>query len=369
MLVIGGTAVKSISTAIVVTGVILSGAAMLGMWLTRNHKRPETPGPYPTVLFGHGIQHGRGVAGHMAKLLAPLGVAVVATDAVAHGDHPDAPGEEGMWLLEFFAVTLEPLGVDARRLRDNFRQSTWDKAQLLRLLDEHPDVDGDGAADLDLERMAYVGESFGGIMGIELLALDDRFELVALQTAGGRVTSIVSEGQRFQIFNTLFTPPDGDLADLLRLYPLVQTVIDRGDAANWAPWVLGERLAAGGSRVPHLLYQTVVEDDTIPDVSGQLLARALGAPHVPPVLDDIGHLELAVAPPLSGNLPGGQTAGVFQFDRITREPGGPVEKASHDYTPSSEEAVLQLVHFVSTWLETGTPEILDPYEALGTPPL
>ena len=45
VLVIGGTAVKSISTAIVVTGVILSGAAMLGMWLTRNHKRPETPGP------------------------------------------------------------------------------------------------------------------------------------------------------------------------------------------------------------------------------------------------------------------------------------------------------------------------------------
>lgn len=35
MLIVGGIAAKSISAAIVMTGVILSGAAILGMWLTR----------------------------------------------------------------------------------------------------------------------------------------------------------------------------------------------------------------------------------------------------------------------------------------------------------------------------------------------
>ena len=332
---------------------------------------PMTPGAWPTALFGHGIQHDRSVGKAIAKLIGPLGVTVVAIDAVAHGDHPDAAGEESLDLLEFFGVSLDPLAADTRRLRDNFRQATWDKLQVLRLLDDHQDLDGDGAADLDLGTMAYIGESFGGIMGIELLALSDRFDMVVLQTAGGRVSSIVSEGNRFQIFNSLFTPPDGTLADLLRLYPIVQTVIERGDAANWASWVLGDRLPAAGTTPPHLLFQTVVEDDTIPDVSARLLARALRIPHVPPVIADIGLLDVTGLTPVAGNLAAspGRTAGVFQFDRITRSPGGEVEKASHDYTPGSEEAKHQLVHFVATWLDTGTPEIVDPYEILGTPPL
>jgi hypothetical protein len=49
-------------------------------------------------------------------------------------------------------------------------------------------------------------------------------------------------------------------------------------------------------------------------------------------------------------------------------PGDLVEPADHDVAVTAE-GVLQLTHFLETWRETGTPEIIDPYEVLATPPL
>jgi len=41
-------------------------------------------------------------------------------------------------------------------------------------------------------------------------------------------------------------------------YPIVQTVIDRGDAANWASWILGDRLEIV-ERLRDLILEEVVE--------------------------------------------------------------------------------------------------------------
>lgn len=327
--------------------------------------------PYPTAVFGHGLAHGREVASAMARIVGPLGMAVVAIDAVGHGDHPDKPAGDEVELLKFFALGLDPLSLYPRRLRDNFRQSSFDKLQLVRLLELQPDLDGDGAPDVDLDRMAYIGESFGGIMAIEFLALTDRFKLAALQLAGGEVTSIIADARRFAAFSLLLGDDDATPSDIARVFPIVQAAIERGDASNWAPHLLANRLTgAGDSAAPHLLLQLVVDDDTIPDTSSRSLARALNLPQLAPVLTAIGLVPLAGPAPVSGNADGGaRTQGLFQFDRITRDPGKPLEIATHDYMPSSVEGVYQLRAFVQSWLETGTPEILDPYIELGTPPL
>ncbi len=62
------------------------------------------------------------------------------------------------------------------------------------------------------------------------------------------------------------------------------------------------------------------------------------------------------------NLPGGATAAYFQFDRVTVD--GTVRSAAHTPTPGSDEGILQLQTFLTTWIETGTAEIVDPYGAL-----
>lgn len=327
--------------------------------------------PYPTAIFGHGLAHGREVASAMARIVGPLGMAVVAIDAVGHGNHPDKPVDGEVELLKFFALGLDPLSLYPRRLRDNFRQSSFDKLQLVRLLELHPDLDGDGAPDVNLDRMAYIGESFGGIMAIEFLALTDRFKMAVLQLAGGEVTSIIADARRFAAFSLLLGDDEATPSDIARVFPIVQAAIERGDASNWAPHLLANRLiGTDESTPPHLLLQLVVDDDTIPDPSSRSLARALNLPQLAPVLTPIGLVPLAGPAPVSANAADGtRTQGLFQFDRITRDPGKPIEVATHDYMPSSVEGVYQLRAFVESWLKTGTPEILDPYIDLATPPL
>jgi SSS family transporter len=330
---------------------------------------PEGEGPHPVALFGHGLVHDRGDAGKMARLLEPLGIAVIAIDAVIHGEHPDAPDTGSLPLFEFFAFAADPLSHDPLRLRDNFRQSSWDKLQLLRLLELDADIDGDDSADLDLDRMIYVGESFGGIMAIEFLALTDRFQLAALQLGGGAVTRIIRDARRFELLTRIAGGAE-DPGGTARFFEMLQAAVDAGDAATWAPHVLRDRLEEIGGEPPHLLLQLVIDDDTIPDSSGDALVRALGLPHVPPVARDVALVETAATAPVSGNLhDGALTAGFFQFDRVRRDPESEVEAATHDYTPQSEEAEHQLFAFIEAWADGALPVIVDPYEAMDTPAL
>jgi hypothetical protein len=302
----------------------------------------------------------------IAELVVPLGVAVVAIDAVAHGEHPDAPEDDAMVLFEFFALSLNPLDHNPRVLRDNFRQSTWDKLQLMRLLELSPDVDGETGAEFDLSEMIYLGESFGGIMAIEFLALSNRFSAAGLQLGGGAVTRIIGGARRFEAVRLL--AGGSTSADAARFFPIVQAVADAGDASSWAPWVLRDRLPEIGGEAPHLLLQLVINDDTIPDGSSDSLIRALGLEHLPPVARPVSFAEATEQAPVAGNNDG-RTEIFFQYDRVRRGEDAEIEVATHDYTPGSNEAKHQLREFVRTWLETGTPTVVDPFEELGTPEL
>ena len=105
----------------------------------------------------------------------------------------------------------------------------------------------------------------------------------------------------------------------------------------------------------------------MPPATSRALARALGIPHIPPVLDPVELIPLETSAPVSNNVSDGfVTAGFFQFDRVTRE--GETVPATHDNTPFSEEGTEQAVRFLETWL-AGEAEIIDPYELLETPPL
>ena len=173
------------------------------------------------------------------------------------------------------------------------------------------DVDGDGAPDIDVDRIAYLGASLGGIMGAELLALSPHVRAAVLTVAGGRLASILQDGNQFSI----------------------------------------------------------VLDFVVP-VTTLVLARALGTPHLPPVLRDAGLLPKEAELPMSGNLEEGSlTAGLFQFDRVTLRPGGRPEAAQHNNTVSSMEMGNQAFRFLESWIEDDVPEVIDPYELLGTRPL
>lgn len=336
----------------------------------------------PVMLYGHGLGGTRDQAERLAELAVPMGFAAVSIDAPHHGDHPgpEAPGaglgEPLDTLIGFFGFITDPeLGVNGLVLRDNWRQATFDKLQLVRLLRADPDFDDDGQPELDTGSLVYAGASLGAIMGNELLALSDAFGAAILMVGGARVASIIQEAEQFQIIITIMNPGgSADDGEVQRFFPVLQTLIEAGDPANYGPHVLRNRLAPGGNQAPHLLLTHAHNDNTVPPGTNRALARSIGeVAHVPPHIYDVGIIQTAGSAPVSGNVVGDEgqtiTSALFQFDRITKGPGANVQLAKHGNVPDSFESFTQIDHFLTTWAQTGVPEVIDPYAVLGTGPL
>ena len=328
--------------------------------------------PRPVVIFGPGLGSDLDISRGIAEITTPLNVVTVAIDAPVHGRHPTAAPDcttELCRTTAFFGVDLLSQSLDLFVARDHFRESTYDKLQLVQLLLGETDLDGDGNPDTDPTRIAYFAASLGGIMGPEFLALSPDVSAGLLNVPGGRISSIMAEGEATALLVQLLTPPGTTASDKARLFPMLQTILERGDSANYAPHVLFDRLPGAGETPPDVLVNLAMSDRVIPTVSTRALARALGIPHVPPVFRDFDLATTTEVAPVSGNLDdGGTTAGLFQLDRGVRMANGPVEPADHDIG-LTVEGRLQITHFLQTWADTGLPEIIDPYEVLGTPPL
>lgn len=323
--------------------------------------------PYRVAVFGHGLGSGRLQGDRLADFAGPLGFATVAIDAWDHGAHPLNPMPDAATLptvLNFFALGAGSF--DALAVRDHFRGSSYDKLQLVRLLQGGVDVDGDGTVELATGHLTYLGVSLGGIMGPEPLALTDGFDAAVLAVPGGRVSAIISDSATFAPIVAGFRPAHTSIGDVARFFPILQTLFDRGDSASYGPHVLHDRLVPGGSHlVPSAVLGIVLDDDTVPNVSNYTLARAMGVGIVPPLLRAAPGLVTTAAPPISGNFGAGMaTAGVVQFD-VIRETDGSIQMATHSNVGDSDVGAEEWFHFLSTHWTAGLAEIEDPYLATG----
>jgi hypothetical protein len=317
--------------------------------------------PFPVFVYGHGLSGDRDQGSVLAEFAAPIGHAVVAVDAPKHGDHPDSGSNA---VLDFFGLELnfaDPL--DSLKLRDNFRQGTYDRLQLVRAIAAGLDVDGDDEVDLDGARMHYLGVSLGGIMGAELMAFAPEFHTGVLIVPGARVGNIVEEGQQFELVINFFagSASEGEIA---RFFPLLQAVIDRGDAGAYTRHVAAERLAGFDEASPQVLVQIVQNDDTVPNSANGFFARGIGAPLVGDELWPLGVVAHEQRLPTSGNRDADHTWGTFEFD-VLDAMGTP---ATHSDIGRSEVAQTQIVEFLQTWEAEGVSTILDPYRVLDIKP-
>ncbi len=324
---------------------------------------PHGEGPFPTLIFGHGLSSSRTNVGSIMPQIADLGVAIVAVDALHHGAHPTAE-EGGIEALPFLGLDLVDFTFDTPGLRGSFEQTTLDRLTLVELLAAEPDLDGDGRPELDPSRMGYVGVSLGGILGPQLLAVSDRLQVATLWISGGHLIEFSLGMETIAPFVPLLESMAGGEAALQRLLPVAQASIDAADSALWAALATGERPLGG--MVPDILLPVSVVDDTVPPAAGRALARALEAHHVEQVVEPVDGLQTAAAS-MTANHASGATVGYFQYDRLTN--GGIVEPSGHANTPWREESTLQLRAWLTSWLEQGQAEAVDPYAILGTPPL
>jgi hypothetical protein len=329
---------------------------------------PTGTAPYRTLVYGHGLTGTREQAAQLAQFAAPLGIATVAIDAPEHGEHPSAeemPTELDS-LLGFFAINstmLRTRALEAARLRDNFQAAAFDRLQLVMLLADEPDVTGDAMPDLDATQMAYLGVSLGGIMGAQQLALDEHLEAGVLVVGGGRVSAIISDSATFGSLVLALRPRSATDGDVRRFFPILQTILERGDAASWAPYVTRGALD-GRARDVDVLLGVVLDDEIVPNVSNYTLARAFGMPLVEPVLRPVPAV-VSVPAPLAGNVRDGRaTSGLLQFDVVGDGAGGS-ETADHGNVGASDVGAAAWLDFLTSHWDAPPARIRDPYEAIG----
>jgi hypothetical protein len=279
-------------------------------------------GGWPVAIFGHGFGNDRHfVPMTVAATMARFGYATVAINVVGHGGGPEGTltvlrtGQDPVTLpaggrgvdLDGDGRIGATEGVGTRAgtplalisSRDGLRQTTADLMQLVRAIRRGVDVDGDGHVDLDRERIVYFGQSFGGIYGTLLLAVDPLVRVGVLNVAGGPIVEIARQSPVFrglvadQLRRRLPPLMNGE-QDFAEAIPLpgeapvrepavgaldIQAYFDRAEwlsqPANpvaFAPY-LKQAPLPGGS-VKAVLYQWAVGDRTVPNPTTAALLRA-----------------------------------------------------------------------------------------------
>jgi Bacterial virulence factor lipase N-terminal len=290
---------------------------------------PKPAGGWPVAIFGHGFTDSMyGAPWTVGSVFASQGIATLAINVVGHGGGAlstlsvqragDAPvtvpaGGRGID-QDGNGVIDSTEGVNAappRTIigsRDGLRQTVVDLMQLVRQVEVGMDIDGDGTADLNAQRIYYAGQSFGGIYGTKLLGIEPNIKAGVPNVPGGSITEVARTGVfRFltavalatrapQLLNVAPTPGVPVPFNLnfnenmpLRNLPLVVNnvpgasdiaqVLDRfewvqqsGNPVSYASLI--RKAPLPGSAAKPVIVQFAKGDGTVPNPSSSAILRA-----------------------------------------------------------------------------------------------
>jgi pimeloyl-ACP methyl ester carboxylesterase len=173
---------------------------------------------WPVTIFGHGFTDSKqGAPWAVASSLAHSGIASIAINVVGHGGGPGGnltiftpTGQRvipdgGRGIDQNGDGTIDSTeGVNAAppdtlvSNRDGLRQTVIDLMQLVREIQVGLDVDANGTADLDATRIFYAGQSFGGIYGLDFVALEPDLVAGLANVPGGPIIEIARLSPSFR---------------------------------------------------------------------------------------------------------------------------------------------------------------------------
>jgi Bacterial virulence factor lipase N-terminal len=290
---------------------------------------PKPAGGWPVAIFGHGFTDSMyGAPWTVGSVFASQGIATLAINVVGHGG--GALGTLSVLRTDGAPVTVPAGGrgfdqdgngvIDSTEgvnaapprtiigSRDGLRQTVIDLMQLVRQVEVGMDIDGDGTADLNAQRIYYSGQSFGGIYGTKLLGIEPNIKAGVPNVPGGSITEVARTGVfRFltaialatrtpQLLNVAPTPGVPPPFNLnfnenipLRNLPLVVNnvpgataiaqVLDRfewvqqsGNPVSYAPLI--RKAPLPGSAAKPIIVQFAKGDGTVPNPSSSAILRA-----------------------------------------------------------------------------------------------
>ncbi len=223
--------------------------------------------PFPLIVFQHAFGVCKETALALAGAFSRQGLALLAVDAVAHGDRGDGrcPSDPTAFL------TLgEPV-----RLWYHFAESALEAAQAARMaqtldVDLWPWPGGDGESDLMPGPVGLVGQSMGAFLGAVVAGVEEGVGPVVLNVGGGQEALFfawsMASSSGLDPWSLSFAQVPGFVLDIMG--PM-QAAMD-----DVEPLVFGPDFFAPGSR--HVLMQQAIEDEVVPAEVSARLARVLG---------------------------------------------------------------------------------------------
>jgi len=314
---------------------------------------PNAPPPaqgYPVAVVQHGIGDSMAYVTTVANDLAQIGLVSVGIDAVDHGARmPLAADDENNFTAatgpDGFAdnTTFSSLAskvlffegfLNLPGVRENFRQTVVDQMQLINILkDPNLDLSGIGSPKLDTNRLFYLSDSLGSIIGTQMIAVQPGIRAAFLNVNGGGLLNdlLINSPDVFgpveQVLRVLFGIPEDDHIDKFSLsVNLGQSCIDGGDSMTYGQWILRDPEAAGRGTVPppDVLMTEVIGDESVPNQAGEPLAVSIGLALLSPFLNPVKGLDIAPTPAF----------------RNTGTPIAPVTAALVQYSPACHGADL-----------------------------
>lgn len=343
-----------------------------------NASCPKPANGYPVVIFQHGITRNRvdALAVSIAFNNAPACAAVVSIDQPLHGITAEDPFNQAIKALsggtfEAFrgyaagAVRERTFGLDLQNnatgapfssvppylfgdgkpdasgswfinlyslgtTRDNLRQAVSD-LESLKMAIPFMDFDNDGKdKDFDATKIAFIGQSLGGIAGTTFTAMDslptsptaDPLVASVLNVPGGGMAKLLDGSMAFGptirggLASAGVVAGTGTYEQFLWL---AQTIVDSGDPINYAGLIRAAPLIPGARPIPILIQEVVGNGGTnLPDlvVPNETVAGSFIDPFLPPPTPDHPDSNvylIASGGPLAGTNPLIVATGVTQY--------------------------------------------------------
>jgi pimeloyl-ACP methyl ester carboxylesterase len=316
---------------------------------------------FPVVVFGHGLGGSRHDVLNIAEPITAQGYALVAIDMFGHGSRYDATdagnnlaGKSGFTgdralkdgfgddtglgaYLDFFEGFM-----NISAIRDSMRQSALDFARVAMLIRSKPSLAalaGPFATmpTFDPDKVAYLGESFGTVIGTELAAIEPSIGLYVLNVAGGGLLDQIlpnspNIGDLATPFAEQLYRTQGTLDRFHPLNGLLQNIFDGADSLTYSRHVLKDRFMIENQYLGrrHVVCIEVMNDEIMPNQATEALARGFGLHVLKPNVDAPDGL-FQIESPGAGNV-NNQTGILVQY-----------EPATHGYNWSAERGDLVYV--------------------------
>jgi hypothetical protein len=311
---------------------------------------------WPVAIIGHGLGSSRHAMLSFAEPLTRAGFALVAIDFEGFGSRrspADALNNSAGAIGNFNGDPSLPDGFgDATGMatalafleefrnfsatRDSVRQSVLDLGRVVQLLRADSGLAALApllamAPRLDARRIAYLGESYGSLVGSVFAGVEPEVGLFVLDVPGGGMLDleIVASPTMASLAIPFAIAVYGFNGRMDRYHPavsLVQGIVDAADPLTYASRVLDGTLPPR-----HILFIEVMGDELIPNTATDALGRVMGLALLEPYSQAVDGLP-TIASPASANV-NGQTAVVAQYSPATHGANWTSEKGELVFVP------------------------------------